>query len=265
MLLQRSRDRFKSESSNADSKEISAPKTEPSSSHVNFFQEVEEGTAELKVSNKEHDKEKREEQEKYEKQIGYLTYLGQDTNEALGQKSWYEKVPTRKKTDEKGEVNMKSKIREDPMEIIKKLTKKKPGNEEEQSDYKRLAQFREQALRTDVESTSSKKKHKKKSKKHKKEKKRRHCSVDEANKTITSKKRKRSESSDAESDQEREIKRRKLELLRQDRLKREREEKIRSELLLAKLKGPKEKPKEEVSVKRKYNSQFNPELARQNY
>ncbi|KAJ8950144.1 hypothetical protein NQ314_007997, partial [Rhamnusium bicolor] len=88
------------------------------SGHINFFKDLEEGTAELKQFNKEHDKEKKEEREKYEKQIGYLTYLGQDTNEALGKKSWYDVAPDRESSGQ-GEVNMKSKIREDPIGIIK--------------------------------------------------------------------------------------------------------------------------------------------------
>lgn len=56
------------------------PREVPASQHVDLFADHEDKTQKVKPM----DEEKRLEQEKYEKQIGYLTYLGQDTNESLG-------------------------------------------------------------------------------------------------------------------------------------------------------------------------------------
>ena len=45
------------------------------------------------TGNKEREEEKKKEQEEYEKSVGYLTYLGQDTNELTGDKSWWQRIP----------------------------------------------------------------------------------------------------------------------------------------------------------------------------
>ncbi|XP_038223419.1 leukocyte receptor cluster member 1 homolog [Zerene cesonia] len=209
--------------------------------HVNLFADIEHSVS---TTNKEHDREVTERKEEYEKKIGYLTYLGQDTNEALGKKNWYEVLPDssrfcrpdyikdtydklvlkdedgKPKTKEcdvkDGEINWKSKQRHDPINAFKKYCNSEKTHMENKSKNKAVVV------------TNSK---------HKK---------DSSNKS------------------DKEIK---LQKLREARLKREQEEKQKTVLFLTKLNGgptveDKEKPKKLMP---KYNSQFNPELARQNY
>ncbi|CAG4950076.1 unnamed protein product [Colias eurytheme] len=212
--------------------------------HVNLFADIEHAVS---TSNKEHDKEVTEKKEEYEKKIGYLTYLGQDTNEALGKKNWYEVLPDSsrfcrpeyvkdtydklvlkdedgkpktKDCDEKdGEINWKSKQRHDPINAFKKYCK---------SEKSKLITHTEIKSKNKVDVTDLK------PEKH----------------------------SNKKSDKELKLKK-----LREARLKREQEEKQKTVLFLTKLNGgptleDKEKPKK---ITPKYNSQFNPELARQNY
>jgi len=71
-----------------------------SSGHVNLFADLEAGEDignKGNTGNKEREEEKKKEQEEYEKSVGYLTYLGQDTNELTGDKSWWQKIPENRK------------------------------------------------------------------------------------------------------------------------------------------------------------------------
>ncbi|XP_055301076.1 leukocyte receptor cluster member 1 homolog [Sitodiplosis mosellana] len=266
------------------------------SEHIDLFSDHEDKQKKVKPM----DEEKRQEQEKYEKQIGYLTYLGQDTHEAMGTRSWYNSAPKRNsesvydESGEKVEIGLKVKHLHDPM--MQFLTKKKPitvdgskmGNGGDSKsvniDTKPIAV---KAMPTILEkpmsrkrSTSPERKHKKsksskrskekkvkknKKKKYKKEKrKRRHSSASDS-------------SSDSESEQLRQHKMLALQQLREERLQRERQEHEKTKELLRKkcpsLLPPEElKKPEEVNteprmpaMKQKYNSQFNPYLAKQNY
>ncbi|XP_014474774.1 PREDICTED: leukocyte receptor cluster member 1 homolog [Dinoponera quadriceps] len=221
--------------------------------HVNFFADLEDGKIDYNRPNANHEREKKEEKEKYEKQIGYLTYLGQDTNEATGKKNWYEELPKRLVDMEKNvEIETKKKTLIDPMVDIKRyLTVMRSESAKDQPTVKTEAvkrKYDSDNSYSDQESHSSHKKHKK-DKKHKKHKK-------EKYKESIKKETKSQSNVD-------------IEKLRADRLLREQSEKLRTETLMAKVRGdpvPVIAPVVTLkpAIKQKYNSQFFPEIARQN-
>lgn len=245
--------------------------------HVNFFSDLETGKYASTHENADHVKEKKDEQEKYEKQIGYLTYLGQDTNEQTGKRDWYEIGPKRKdQTDADGnliEVNLKAKLLYDPIKLMEKYAGRSytksslVGNKKEDAESPTKL---EDSSKSKVEITkynsvldgfkSKKRKSKKKKSKHKK-KKRKHQKSGSSSSS--------SSSEESEDEETRRLQKLKLEKLRAERLRREKVEKEKADRLLAQLRGEPETPKpknpEIPSVKQKYNSQFNPWLARQNY
>ncbi|XP_014368882.2 leukocyte receptor cluster member 1 homolog [Papilio machaon] len=216
--------------------------------HINLFEDLEHSVT---STNKDHDLEAKEKKEEYEKKIGYLTYLGQDTNEAQKKKNWYEVPPEssryvrsseikdtydklvlkdpdgkpkEKELDIKdGEVCWKAKQRLDPMNAFKSFCSQNHTTNKERSTKEAPSKC------------SDKKLSKPKSK--------------NINKY--------------ENDKEEKLKK-----LREARLKREQQEKYRTEMFLKKLGGaecPSQEQPKIPKVTPKYNSQFNPELARQNY
>ncbi|XP_045463456.1 leukocyte receptor cluster member 1 homolog [Harmonia axyridis] len=241
---------------------LSSKSEQPQSDgHINLFEELEDGQEESKRTNKEHEKEKKEETEKYEKQIGYLTYLGQDTNEALGKRDWYDEIPIRDSFD-KDEVNIKSKLKEDPLEIMKKYI---PSSFKEKKTSGYIFPTKsditiEYPLKSEREHREKDLKNKKrsfKSKSHKHKKRRRNKYDSDSNESENEKTHKKfnvSDSSDVS-------KKKKLDLLRAERLNRERQERHRTDLLLNEMKSISNCSE---TIQRKYNSQFNPNIARQN-
>ncbi|XP_031638433.1 leukocyte receptor cluster member 1 homolog [Contarinia nasturtii] len=260
------------------------------SEHVDLFDDHEEKQQKVKPM----DEEKRLEQEKYEKQIGYLTYLGQDTHESLGTQSWYNEAPKRDQqssyddSGEKIEVGLRVKHLHDPMFRFLK----KPIIVESKSSDKNVPVTQQsvevekstilEKLKSLKKSRSPDEKHKKtkrsKVKKEKKEKKNKHKKEKRRRKDLSSNN-SGSGDSDSESEQLRQHKLQMLQKLREERLQREREEQNRTKELL-RIKNPTLLPPEELKkpeekainveprmppMKQKYNSQFNPYLAKQNY
>lgn len=233
------------------------PEKTASFEHINLFANFEDA---VQTTNKDHDKELKDKKEDYEKKIGYLTYLGQDTNEALGKKNWYEVLPDTSKSsrasnikdtydklvlkdkdgkpmikepDEKdGELNYKRKQFLDPMNAFRHLRHHSYKNEKALKNNKHT--------HGDSTSVTKKDKNTKKDKHKHKEKK---------------------QNRDKDNDKEM-----KLQKLREARLRREQQEKYRTEIFLTGLAKPANtNDKKDTRVTPKYNSQFNPELARQNY
>ncbi|XP_028172540.1 leukocyte receptor cluster member 1 homolog [Ostrinia furnacalis] len=214
--------------------------------HINLFTDLDHA---VKRTNKDHDNEIKEKKEEFEKKIGYLTYLGQDTNEALKKKNWYEVPPSSR-------ISQSSSIKDTYEKLVLKDQDGKPKKKEldvkdGEIDWKakqhhdpinNFKKYCTNQVKTSMESKECNGKEIK------------HTSNNKINK---SKKK-------CKNDKEL-----KLKLLREARIKREQQEKYRTELFLSGLnnKTPASTNTETSSnkVKAKYNSQFNPELARQNY
>lgn len=245
---------------------IEKPSPSEKLEHINFFKDLEEGIDSYSGVNKEHEQEKKEEKEKYEKQIGYLTYLGQNTVEATGQVSWYNKIPERSSSSNCGpslETSVKSKQLIDPLNDVRRalnMTKDELKLETKRSDSVSLqSHSRNSSAFGNEDSNRYKQKSLKKKKKHRKKRKKRRKASDTDD---SSSNRDDSESEYSETDDRQNSVN--LDELRAERLKREEKEKLRAAQVLAKLRGetvPEPKP----VIQQKYNSQFNPHIAKQNF
>jgi hypothetical protein len=258
------------------------------SGHINFFNDLEEGKQVEGVTNKEHEQEKKAEQEEYEKKIGLLTYLGQGSAEATGEVSWWEKPSLIKslKDKEADDVKIeKSREMQDPLRVIQRYL----GHDESQKRAKKVQKssgnlnFTSQKITSNEITPSIKLKSKKDKKKHKKNKRDKHQNKSRKRKysesdnsdSRSSVKRSRkssptSHSSSTDSSDSEAEKKKKLAVLRAKRLQREKEEKAKARKLLGIVDKASSPQKEETaekqvtSIQQKYYSQYCPDVARQN-
>ncbi|KAK6632668.1 hypothetical protein RUM43_013438 [Polyplax serrata] len=231
--------------------------------HVNLFYELEQNNVVSNKTNEEYEKEKKEEREKYEKQIGYLTYLGQDTNELTGNVSWYNKS-REERNENQEEVSKRQKIFEDPLVDIRKYLGCDGVKKIQECTMKTgKVCVKTEKISHKRKQSSSGSDHKHKQKKHK--------NKEHHKKKKKKKKKYNRQSSESEgSSEETEVPKPPnvdLERLRAERLKRELEERRRANDIFARLNGVTVKKEESPTPQpvQKYNSQFNPHLAKQNY
>ncbi|XP_068701611.1 leukocyte receptor cluster member 1 homolog [Montipora capricornis] len=105
--------------------------------HLNFFADIEEG---LKYGiNPDYEAEKRAEQEKREKAIGLLTYLGQSAKDTKSEKPWYVKSHQQRMDPSEGSESAREKDKKrslDPLnEMRKYLAIKKSHNDDKRKTH----------------------------------------------------------------------------------------------------------------------------------
>jgi len=272
------------------------------SGHINFFQDAEKGEDKV-TTNAEHEAEKKKEQEEYEKKVGYLIKLGQDTEELDGGTAWWKKAagtrlleptPSQLKATATGSLAaVRAKQTEflDPLNSVRKYLGCEGVRLTMKSHQKMMEEKEKKALDFDDVKDIRKveKKHKKKERKRSRSrsrgrKRKRSRSRESSHKKKKSKKGKKSKkkkrrrstsssrsgsesSSDSDSAEKKAIAKRNLEKLRRERLERERAERQKADrLVFGECEDDKKKKKEEEEKEKKqrYSSQFNPDLAKQN-
>jgi len=270
------------------------------SGHINFFQDAEKGEDKV-TTNAEHEAEKKKEQEEYEKKVGYLVKLGQDTEELDGGTAWWKKAagsrlleptPSQLKATATGSLAaVRAKQTEflDPLNSVRKYLGCEGVRLTMKSHQKMIEEKERKALDFDDVKDIKKveKKHKKKERKRSRSrsrgKKRKRSKSRESrqkkkkskDKKSKKKRRRRSSSSSSDSDsssdgdsaEKKAIAKKNLEKLRRERLERERAERQKADRLVfgeCEEDKKKKQEEEEKEKKQRYSSQFNPDLAKQN-
>ncbi|KAI0229679.1 Cir_N domain-containing protein [Lamellibrachia satsuma] len=233
LLRERSRKRKRTESvtdissTDVTSSDVSSVSVISESKHINFFQDLEDGKK-GEGTNAEYEQEKKEEKEKQERAIGLLTYLGQSAVEAQAEKPWYFKPPEKWQKNKEAVSTSTLEKKKDEFQAKKKRKMDPLCGMMGYLDQTRKVNERRSGTEGKERSRHS---HKHKHKK-----------ISDVTPSKT------------------------REQMRAERLRREQEERIKTEKLLAKLRGEKvpSETQEAVFDERQmgYNSQFNPMFAR---
>lgn len=238
--------KLRSKKSNNSSEKCSNEKSTSLSESFNLFDNYKD-----KLSNDlEKSKEKKDDQEKWEVKAGIFSYLdGRHKYESSKNDDWFLKSHEERLglLDNSADVNyiknQKSVMLNDPLEDMKRYMSSMKSDETKKTfedNNRKLYSMNTKSKDQTTKSSLQQKKHLKKN----------------------NKKHKRKHKSDSESNSESESKEDLIKRLRTERLQREKKEREKTRLLLN---GPssESQPKEYKNVQ-KYNSQFNPHIARQN-
>ncbi|KAL3087747.1 hypothetical protein niasHT_029511 [Heterodera trifolii] len=206
--------------------------------HVNLFAELEEQErTNTVVGNREYAAERKKEQDDWESKVGIMKRFAEDTKEYAKESEWWQGIP-----------------------LVREKVEKKTAAEDNKLETNKSKGGGQTKFMTEEEKRTLKKMRKKKDRKErrkekKKKKRKRHHSSSSA----------QSSSTDSETEQRR--KATKLDELRRERMVRERQEQAKTKQLFVK---PEPKDEKVVTVEsqaeddrqRRYNTQFNPDLAR---
>jgi len=259
------------------------------SGHINFFQDAEKGEDKV-TTNAEHEAEKKKEQEEYEKKVGYLVKLGQDTEELDGGTAWWKKAagsrlleptPSQLKATATGSLAaVRAKQTEflDPLNSVRKYLGCEGVRLTMKSHQKMMEEKERKALDFDDVKDIKKveKKHKKKERKRSRSRSRgkkrkrsrsresRHKKKKSKDKKSKKKRRRRNSSSSSDSDsdsdsgsdsdsaEKKAIAKKNLEKLRRERLERERAERQKADrLVFGECEEDKKKKQEEEEKEKK--------------
>lgn len=244
------------------SKDLVVPGLGDTREHMNFFKELEDGLVK-QGKNKEHEADKKKEQEELEKRIGLLTYLGQTALDNKESAPWYldKKLRRQPKSDDE------ESDRQDREAELKRAVHQKRLEEMDP-----LLQMKEY-VKKKKHGKHKKHKHKEKKKSHKDEERPKKLPQSEPSSKVPANKKT-------------------IEELRAERIAREQKERLKTQALLSRttsigstFAGPtsssgssktggghhnnssssedSDREEERRGVKRRYNSQYNPDFVRQ--